>query len=186
MMNSDLLKRRSRQGALISALGFMFVLVAIIYSFLRLDELNLKMAEKTRELVRIDSVLMERDSVITLKTKQIDGLIDEINQLTDTRIYPKAKAVEIPGIKDSQGRQIHDFTIWVSTSHATMKRIHRVSYEFSHNTFILKTRESEDASNGFLVSYRGWGCMGVVHVVVQYHDNSKESLYFKMCDELGW
>ncbi|MFN4909509.1 MAG: pYEATS domain-containing protein [Bacteroidota bacterium] len=185
-MDSDLLKRRSRQGALISAMGFMFVVVAIVFSVLRLSELNRMVTEKTRELARIDSVLIVRDSVITLKTQQIDGLIDEINQLTDTRIYPKAKAVQIPGIKDSQGRQVYDFTIWVSTSHATMKQIQRVSYEFSHNTFILKTRESEDASNGFLVSYRGWGCMGVVHVVIQYHDNRKESLYFKMCDELGW
>lgn len=189
-MDNKTLKRNSRIGALLSAIGFMCVIIAFVYSFIKLKDLNEMLLKKTVELERIDSILVSKDSVILVQNDVIednkvliDTLINRVNRLTDSKIHPKARAVMIPGLLDSEHRQIYDFTVWISSSNLTLSKIRQVSYQFKHNTFLLHERESTDMSNGFLVSYRGWGCLSLVVITVQYDDGKIETIYFNMCNE---
>jgi hypothetical protein len=192
-MDNKTLKRRSRQGSLISALGFFVILIAFVYASVKLSGLNNEINQKTSELNRIDSILARKDSLILNQTNLIehnrnliDTLVTQINELTDNRIYPKAQAVAIPGVLDGNKRQIYDFTIWITSSQVNLNEIVKVTYEFRHDTFLLNTRESTNVSNGFLVSYRGWGCLAIVELSIQYANNTTEKIFFNMCQEIDW
>lgn len=184
-------KKRSKQGARISAVGFILVLVSFIYGSYQLNEIHEQVQAKTLELQNKRAQLLKLDSTLTHQNKEIeakqilvDNLISEINQLKDPTITPSSSATAIPGLKDSKNRQVYDFTVWVNSSNKTLNQIEKVAYEFGHGTFILTTRESSERSNGFLVSYRGWGCLSVVKIVITFNDGSQEHQYFEMCRDL--
>jgi hypothetical protein len=59
-------------------------------------------------------------------------------------------------------------------------------YYFEHPSFIDKTKVSTDPSNGFAVSYRGWGALRLVTITVQLNDGTSHSYYFDMVKALGW
>ena len=185
-MDNKQLKRKSKQGAIISLIGLFIVVLAFVFSANRLTDLNDNIRLKTEELDSLGSTISQQKERIDANQNLINDLVNEINKLRDPNIKPNARAVEIPGIKDSKGRQIYDFTVWITSSQHTLNKIKRVNYQFGHDTFIIKNRESNDRSNGFLVSYRGWGCLFVVKVIVEYDSNEKEDIYFNMCEEISW
>jgi len=185
-METEKLKKKSKQGALISSAGLVIILAVFIFASYQLKELNKTIEQKTRELVALDSVITTQNTEIETNKILIANLVDEINKLRDPAIQPHAGAVEIPGIKDPQGRQVYDFTLWITSSQVTLNRISKVSYQFGNDTFLLKTRESEDNTNGFLVSYRGWGCLTVVKLTVLYNNGESETVFFNMCEALNW
>ena len=185
-MNNEQLKKKSKQGAIISFSGFLIIILVFVFAAFQLNDLNETIKLKTEKLTDLDSTIFKQSIVIEANQLLVNDLVDEINKLRDTIIQPKARAVEIPGIFDSQKRQIYDFTAWITTSQHTLNNIIRVTYKFGHDTFIIIDRVSNDSSNGFLVSYRGWGCLSVVKVTVEYEDAENEVLYFNMCDAIGW
>ncbi len=185
-METEKLKRKSRQGAMISSAGLIVILAVFVYASLQVNKLNKSIEKKTVELTALDSVINSQNEEIEANKTVIANLVEEINKLRDPTIQPHARAVEIPGVKDPQGRQVYDFTLWITSSQVTLNRISKVSYQFGNETFLLKKRESEDNTNGFLVSYRGWGCLTVVKLTVLYDDGETETVYFNMCEELMW
>jgi hypothetical protein len=185
-MDNEILKKRSRQGAMISLFGFFIIIMAFAFASWKLNSLNEVIALKSIEINALDSTILKQNSDIEVKQKLVNDLVDEINKLRDPRIQPKVSAVEIPGVKDAQSRQIFDFTLWITSSQYTLNRISKVSYHFNNATYLMKDRESNDHSNGFLISYRGWGCLSVIKITVQYDNGENETLYFDMCDGLGW
>lgn len=179
------------QGSLISVIGFVFILIGFIYAGTKLQELNgaikdlnLEIDEKQAELSRLDSTNKAVELEIESNKATITELVAEINRLTDPKITVKANATELPGIFDPKGRQVFDFNIWVTSSQNTLNRIKSVSYNFNESSFLMKNRESTDSSNGFSVGYRGWGCLSLVVVLVEYLDGTEDKLYFDMCEAL--
>ena len=186
MMDIKQLKKKSRQGAFISLFGFLIVISVFVFAANRLNDLNQTIKLKTSKLESLDSTIVKQNKEIEINQKLVKNLVDEINRLRDPSIQPNARAVKIPGIFDSKQRQIYDFTVWITSSQHTLNKITKVSYQFGHDTFILKNRESIDSSNGFLVSYRGWGCLSVVKLSVECEDDETEYIYFNMCDNISW
>jgi len=186
MIDKDIIKKRSRQAAIISSIGFLIIILAFGFASWQLQKLNAAVAAKNKEIKALDALIENRNKDIKAKKVLIDTLISEINKLKDPRIQPKVRAVAIPGVFDSQKRQVYDFTVWVTSSQHTLNKISKVSYQFGHDTFILRNRESNDNSNGFLVSYRGWGCLSIVKIIVEYREGNNEVLYFDMCNALNW
>lgn len=184
MMDNKELKKKSRQGAIISLFGFLIVVVVFVFAANRLNSLNQTIKIKTSKLESLDSTMISQRNEIKANQKLVNRLVDDINKLRDPSIQPKSRAKKVPGILDSKQRQIYDFTVWISSSNHTLKEISKVSYQFGHDTFIRKNRESSDLSNGFLVSYRGWGCLSVVKITVEYKDKEPEEIYFNMCDNI--
>ena len=186
MTNTKKLKRKSKQGAVISALGFIIIVFVFIFAAWKLNKLDSTIKLKSTEILALDSIINNQNDEIKLKQKLVTDLVDEINKLRDPSIQPKAKAIKIPGIFDPKKRQIYDFTVWITSSKHTLNKIKKVTYQFGEKSFILKNRESIDSSNGFLVSYRGWGCLSVVKIFIQYDDDETEIQYFNMCNEIKW
>ena len=192
-MENNSFQKRSRQGAYISLFGFVIVLLVFVFAAGRLQNLNHLIEERTLTIDSLDHAVLRQDSAIAWQTDEvvenqalISKLVLEINKLKDPIIRPQTKAVAIPGVKDPDGKQIYDFTIWVSSSQYALNRIKQIDYQFGHKSFNLKTRVSSDGSNGFLVSYRGWGCLPGMVITVLYEDDTTEELYFNMCEGLGW
>lgn len=186
MIDKNTIKKRSRQAAFISSIGFLIIIFAFAFASWQLKRLNSAVAAKNKEISTLDSLIENRNRDINAKKVLIDTLISEINKLKDPKIQPKTRAIPIPGTFDSKKRQIYDFTVWITSSQHTLNRISKVNYQFGHDTFILRSRESSDNSNSFLVSYRGWGCLSIVKIIVEYRDGANEVLYFDMCNALNW
>lgn len=185
-MDSKQLKKRSKQGALISLFGFLIIVFAFIIAYRELTDLNTIIASKNIEIDALDSTLNSQKETIEYNQSLIKNLVDEVNKLRDPTIQPNVQAVKQPNIFDPKGRQIYDFTLWITTSQFTLNKIEKVTYVFKHKSVILKNKEAFNKSNGFLVSYRGWGCIPVVQITVKYINGEEEVLYFNMCDGLGW
>lgn len=183
-MNNDKLKNQARQGAIISGLGFVVILIGFIIAGSKLSELNNSIAEKTMEFQLLDSINVAISHEIDTNQEMIAQLIEEINRLKDPTIQVRANATAIPGLRDPQNRQVFDFNLWVTSSQFTLNRIRKVNYNFSESSFMLKNRESTDDTNGFAVGYRGWGCLTAVAVDVEYDDGETERIYFNMCEAL--
>ena len=183
-MDKTKLKRKSKQGAIMSFVGFLIVGLTIIYSIFQLKIVNKKLSFKETELQKLDSTIVFKNREITYKQGLIDELVTEINKLKNPEIKPKSKSVPLPGVKSQDGRPVYDFSLWITSSNFTLNKIRKVKYEFNHNTFILKNRESNDKSNGFAVNYRGWGCLKLVKINIEFNNGDIESIYYKMCEEL--
>ena len=182
-MDKKEIKRKSRQASFISIIGFLIILIAFIYAALRLDKLNNTIQINKETLSMQDSILTTQNNEIKTKQNLIKDLIEELDKYKDSEITANTKAVKLDGIFMS-GRQIYDFTIWLTAGEETLNFIDNVKYKFNHESFILKERESAESSNGFLVSYRGWGCLQLVEIHIEYKDKEKEVVYFNMCENI--
>ncbi|MFT4576201.1 MAG: hypothetical protein ACI9SI_001120 [Polaribacter sp.] len=179
-MDNSQLRKKSRQGAGISAIGFLIMIFVFVFAAFKLNTLNNDILEKTQEKIDLDST-------ITKQRSDIQNLKDEINNLKDPSLKPQAYAVLLPNIKDHVTKnQVYDFNLWITSSQFTLNKIKKVEYTFKHKTMLLKKRDSKNKSNSFLVSYRGWGCLKFVIIKVTYIDNTTETINFDMCSALGW
>jgi hypothetical protein len=183
-MNNDKLKKQARQGAVISAVGFLAIVIGFVIAGTKLSELNASILEKTNEYQLLDSLNVAISHEIDTHQEMIAQLIEEINRLKDPTVQVRANATAIPGLKDPQNRQVFDFNLWITSSQFTLNRIRKVNYNFSESSFMLKNRASSDDSNGFTVGYRGWGCLTAVAVDVEYTDGEIERIFFNMCEAL--
>ena len=95
-------------------------------------------------------------------------------------IVPRADATAVPGIF-SQGRQNYDYRLWVDVDDGMADNIDKVTYRFDHSTFRNKQQESSQRSNGFSVSYRGWGCLYLVTIEVAMTSGQDRTIEFDMC-----
>jgi len=184
-MENKELRKKSKQGGIISLVGFFIVILVFVFAAIKLNDLNDTIKLKTDELSSLDTIIENQNKNIELNKNQVKELVAEINKLKDPSIQPDASAVELPGIFDSKGRQVYDFTIWITSSQFTLNKISKVTYHFDQASYIIKNRESTNKSNGFLVSYRGWGCLSLVKATVEYENNETEVVYFDMCEKLS-
>lgn len=159
MLTSQELKKRSRQGALISIFGFLIIVAAMIYASVELSQVNQEITDK-REVV--------------------DSLETRINELTDTNLEVKVDAEPL----DNEGQPLFDVTIWLSSSYLTLFKIDRVEYTFRHESYINKERVSNNIEKAFLVGYRGWGCETNLTVSIYYKNGSSEERLINTCERL--
>ena len=100
-------------------------------------------------------------------------------------VRPMAREVPVADLRDGKGRPIYDFTLWVDVPTTLKERIQRVTYTFNNPTFKDKVQESTEPSDGFAVSYRGWGCLNLVTINVFFKDGPSQERPFNMCEALG-
>jgi hypothetical protein len=184
-MDNTTLQKKSKQGAYISLIGFLFVIIAFAIGISEVSELNDSIDLKKTELAQMNRALDSTESVIKENRTNIATLMAEINKLKDPNIYPKSSSTLLPGVMDPKKRQVFDFTIWLTSSQATLNKITSVRYNFNNETFLLKDRESSNRSNGFLISYRGWGCLSYIAINITYQDGQTKTLYYDMCSDLN-
>jgi hypothetical protein len=133
-----------------------------------------------------------KDEIVQLERQKRDAeiavnmAIEKLNRQGKASISdlmrPRASAT--PAMRDSAGRQLYNFVLWLDISPERREQIRRVTYKFNHPTFTPRTKSSTEASNGFAVSYRGWGCLYLVTIEVIFEDGDTKDIYFDMCSAL--
>jgi transcription initiation factor IIF auxiliary subunit len=144
---------------------------------------------RSKEVLSGESATL-RDSLqkIQSETYKLDrpDLARTVKGLTpvSARVAPQASSVEVSGLKTSDGRQVFDFSLWLVVPSDDRNSIQQVSYLFNHPTFRQKTMTSADASTGFRIGYRGWGCLSSVIITITLKDGSSDKTDFDMCKKL--
>ena len=99
------------------------------------------------------------------------------------RVSPQASSLEVSG-QTTGGKQVFDFSVWLNVPAEDRNSIEKVSYLFNHPTFRQNTMISSDASTGFRIGYRGWGCLSSVIITISLKDGSSDKIDFDMCKKL--
>ncbi len=168
--------RRSKWAAIFTLLGFMIFISSLIYCYYRLNSLEKEVSQKKIILSELNSEIKDLNQTINkLKYAPISELI-----------IPKVVAVPIEGLKDRENRQIYDFTIWIDIPYYRREDIQSVEYTFEHTSYLKPKRIGREPSNGFGVSYRGWGCLTLVKLKVILKNGNQILKNFNMCDVLSW
>lgn len=125
--------------------------------------------------------LSRLESELNNKNRLLDKLASKVNNFRNLEITPHANFRVIDAEKE-----LYLFSIWVSSDPDVMEEIESVHYVFNHGSFEIKGRTGTDLSDGFKVSYQGWGCLTLVEIIIRYKNNAEEDLFFNMCESIGW
>jgi hypothetical protein len=164
-------KKASKRAAFATLFAFIFVAIAIIYNTTQLNSIE---AANSKKLVEIDSLSNE--------IKKLDQTVADLMYSKDQR--PHVYVDTLTDIKDVNGKQLYDFTLWVDSGAFQKKDISQVEYKF--NSSVVNDMISTESSNGFSVHFRGTECLKNVDVTIVFSDNSNKQINFDMCEELNW
>ena len=82
-MNNDKLKKKSRQGAIISALGFVIILITFGFASYQLTDLHKKIEQKTEEYDSLNTQVKNRRVLKSELEKQYDSLENQFHGLEE-------------------------------------------------------------------------------------------------------
>jgi hypothetical protein len=143
----------------------------------------------------IKPLLQQREAVKTEiegLRKQKDALISSIGALNYAKVTSqnqvfqlKVSAIALTGQKTPDGKPVYRFSAYVDAPPDTLQNITKVTYDFSHPTFLKPHREETNRENKFQTQYIGWGCLTEVDVTMYFKDGTTQSIPFDMCKALG-
>jgi len=165
------LQKSSYISAVLTLMGFVIILSSLVFSYFQIKEKELMV----NELTKIEEELAS-------KIKSQERRIKELEWASSPKaIVAQTKAVKLHGVTDPEGRQIYDFSIWLQIPVLLKDKITKVEYFFHHPSMLKKMRESTEVSNGYSVSYRGWGCLTAIDIKVHLNDGEIYGLVFNQC-----
>ena len=154
--------------------GVILIAVSAYYSY-----------QYTREIQQ--EIRTKQDSLDALET-HIETLQKEYELLVsgplEQLVSPQAMLVTIEGKKDQFSRQLHDFNLWLNIPNNRKNDIQRVEYIRRNGEVLQKTLVGTEPSNGFGVSYLGWGCFTQVDVSIYEKSGNITQFSFDQCDQL--
>lgn len=171
----------------------MIVIVQVVVAIIAVV-VTILAAYQLTPLIKSKEQLQADVELLTEKKKELEAsntkLIAEYNKLEPNfianLIKPRASAKALTGVRDAKGRQVFELTARLEIAASLPRPISKVVYEFDHPTFNQKNMESHEASYGYAVTYKGWGCLNTVGVTVYFDDGTTTKLFFDMCAALGW
>ncbi|MDO6621087.1 pYEATS domain-containing protein [Shewanella sp. 6_MG-2023] len=173
MENIEYLKiqKSSILSAGLSLFGFIIILSSLGFSYNEIKDKELQVKNLT-----------ELEESLQLK---IDNQRDIIRELeiasSPTAIVAQSNSVELEGIKDGDGRQIYDFSIFLQVPILLKEKITEVNYFFNHPSMLKPNRKSTNYANGYNVSYRGWGCLTKIEITVHIENGKNHKIYYNQC-----
>jgi len=166
------LRRASTASALVSASGFVILILSVVFSYMQVQE-----AQET--VTALETQADELNDDIIAYKQQIADL--EAASSPDA-IIAQNTTVRLDGIRDAQERQIYDFTIWLQVPILLKDQIDHVTYAFDHISKLRPNQTSSTYANGYAISYRGWGCFSGVVITVHLKDGGEHKLEYDQCD----
>lgn len=165
------LQKSSYISAALTLMGFVIIVSSLAFSYSQIKEKEIRLNKLTKIEKELES-----------KIKRQELRIQELEWASSPKaIIAQTKAVKLDGVTDPNGRQIYDFSIWLQVPVMLRDKITRVEYSFDHPSMIKKTRESSEISNGYSVSYRGWGCLTAIDIKVHFQAGEIYWLVFNQC-----
>jgi hypothetical protein len=151
-----------------------FGTLAFSYAGLRALEADIKAREAQRE-------------VLDIRIAELESEIDRLKNAPLTELAEVgALAVELEGRKDPDGRQLFTFSYWLEVPNNRKRDIRRVEYRRRFGERLQDVMIGTEPSNGFGVSYLGWGCFRTVDVTIVEKTGQKGTLTFDQCDITRW
>jgi hypothetical protein len=167
------IKKSSILSAGLSSIGFIIILSSLGFSY---NEIKVK-EQQVRNLKDLEESLQLK----------IDNQRDIIRELeiasSPAAIVAQSNSVELEGIRDREGRQIYDFSIFLQVPILLKEKITEVNYFFNHPSMLKPNRKSTNYANGYNVSYRGWGCLTKIEITVHIENGENHKIYFNQCTD---
>ena len=187
-------KASSRAG-IASLLGVALVILALLYSSLKLRRLQIETTDAAQKLENTQAQLAAADERLRRVKKEIATANEEMQRLNTFRQKLQSPLTEQVQVKTNavptgqslaDGSKIYDFAVWVEAPEPVLNRIASVEYRFEHPSFTQQSHISNDESTGFRVQYRGWGCLDVVPIIIHPKSSSATggAIDFDMCAKL--
>jgi hypothetical protein len=168
-------KKNSRTASIITAIGALVMIIAFVLFLIINKHKSEKIEATTSELNVKDSINSAlHDTIRTLRP-----ILEPISYAVPTG------RVSHPGVS-YMPKESPEFVYYLclSVADSLKSQIIRVSYYLNDPTFRQKLYTSENRLDSFKISYRGWGCLDNVPIYIEKDDNSKDTVYFRMCDNL--
>ena len=165
------LQKSSYISAFLSLMGFVIIVSSLAFSYFQIKQKEIRVKELT-----------QKEQELASKIEDQERRIEELEWASSPKaIFAQTKAVKLDGIIDSAGRQIYDFSVWLQIPVLVKDKITKVEYFFDHPSMLKKMRESMEGSNGYSVSYRGWGCLNPIDIRIHLNDSEIYELVFDQC-----
>ncbi len=160
----------------LTILGALIVIGALALSFagLRTLEADIKDKQAQREVLDIHIAELEQE-IHRLKHAPLEELV-EVGAL----------AVELEGKTDPHGRQLFTFSYWLEIPNNRKREIGKVEYRRRYGERLQDALVGTEPSNGFGVSYLGWGCFRTVDVIILETTGEQHVIEFDQCKITRW
>jgi hypothetical protein len=175
MNNPTDFKRNEWTASIVMAFGVLIMIVAIVI-FLFVDR------DKSQKLTTRTFQLNIKDSVNT-------ALHDTLKSLRPV-IEPMAYAIPTNRMihRDiaSMPKESPEFNYYLCLGLADSVRNKITKVDYLLNSPALKQKHliSVNPLDSFKVNYKGWGCIDTVSIFIFKKDTVRDTLYFRMCDNL--
>jgi len=160
----------------LTVLGAVVVLGTLVFSFLGLRALEAEIDVKTAQREALD-----------LRIAELEQEIDRLQHAPLSELVkPDALAVKLDGKTDPRGRQLYEFSYWLDVPNNRKGEIRVVEYHRRFGESLRDVLVGREPSNGFAVSYLGWGCFPTVDVTIVETTGQKETIQFDQCEITRW
>lgn len=174
-VNNEELSRLSKQSKIVAIcilIGFTAFCIVIGNNAYKLYSLEKSIAGTSDTIKR----LVE-------STTDLETQIYQLECTPSDKIILRASASPLPA-RANDGKLLFDYTVWIDLSCYNGKALTSVSYASTNNVSGFESRSTQEAKNGFSMTYRGTLCEPELLVNVDFVDATSENLVFKMCDAI--
>jgi cell division protein FtsB len=184
----SMLKKSSRQAAIVTAIGALLVFGALAYSAWQLHKLEQQHTALEQQIgsKRAELDALERQ-ISVLRDQKRDILSDYKKDIGQSKqwpievaVKPRADARHTGSFFSSGQRQIH-YSIWLDIPDDRRDEIESVEYFFNHPSFTEPRMAGDPVTPGFRIEYIGWGCMRQLIITLTLKTGEKKQMDFDMC-----
>lgn len=159
----------------VAVLGWLLLIVAIAYGYLKWTFLNQQLRERSIEKAALD--------------RSIQDLQREIDRLKNAPVRelvrPRAIATLLPGKQAENGKPVYNMMLWLEVPASRKAEINRVEYWFNHSSYLIRRRIGNEPTNSFQISYEGWGCLSAVNItLIDPQGSRSDPIAFDMCNAI--
>ena len=175
MNNNPDFNKYSRTGSIVTSIGALVMVLAFII-FLILNK------HKSEKLTTVGIELDKKDSL----NKALHDTIRVLKPLIEPLAYAiLTNRISHPGVSYMPNvSPEYIYSLFLNVVDTLKNKILKVDYYLNDPTFKQKHYISENPLDSFKISYRGWGCLDNVSIFISKNDNTNDTLYFRMCDNL--
>jgi hypothetical protein len=171
------LARRSRRNAVLTVASGLLILGSLTFSAYRITEGE----ERVSALRTKQDSLAHRNDSLAERIAQLTRVVDSLTGPLAKVVVPQSTATLVPHATTAAGQPLSDYVISLKVPEGRQKEIATVTYHFDNATALVQQRSSTNAANGFAVSYRGFGCFGVIHIEIVLTDGRHTDIPFDQC-----
>lgn len=175
---------RSLVARFLTLFGTILIILTIYLGFVLNNELREKVKGREAAIIKLDAELKERQQrLVNLESGPLDKIVS-MEAITVKLVGEKTKiTVEESGESTQKDAQLYDFSLWIDVPNNRKNDIESVEYRRKNGAVLQKVLSSKEPTNGFGVSYKGWGCFPIIEVTIKEKSGEITKMSFNQCDK---